>query len=66
MSGQEPTWERPESLRERARWYRAFAETHDEAAWALSLAAHLERQADELDAMRAAQARKKTKPDEPS
>lgn len=57
MSGQEPTWERPEVLRERARWYRDFAEAHNDAAWAIWLAAHLERQADEIDAQQARAAR---------
>lgn len=65
MAEQGPIWERPDSLRERARWYRAFAETHADATWALWLAAHLERQADELDAAQAAGARRTPKPGEP-
>jgi hypothetical protein len=49
-----PTWERPESIRERARWYRAYAAAHPgESDWALRLAAHLERHADELEARQA-------------
>lgn len=66
MAEQHPIWERPESLRERARWYRTLAETQADASWALRLAELLERQADALDAAQAAQARPKAKPDESS
>ena len=66
MSGQQPVWERPESLRERALWYRAFAGAHGDAAWALRLAALLERQADAIEAEQASQARPKAEPDEPA
>ena len=49
-----PSWERPEAVRERARWYRAYAAAHPgESAWALRLAEHLDRQADELEAKHA-------------
>jgi hypothetical protein len=57
MPEREQTWERPESLRERARWYRAFEEAHNDASWALWLAAHLERRADHLEALQARAAR---------
>jgi hypothetical protein len=57
MSGREPVWERPESLREHARWYRAYAEAHGGAAWALSAAAELERHAEEVEASQARAAR---------
>jgi hypothetical protein len=57
MPGHEPIWERPESLRERAHWYRAFAKAHGGAAWAQALAAHLERQAEKIEALQARAAR---------
>lgn len=63
MSKHEPVWERPDVLRERARWYRAYAGTQSDRAWALWLAAQLERRAGELEAV---QARKIAKPDEPA
>ena len=49
------TGERPEALRERAQWYRAFAEVcGGDNAWCLRLAAHFERLADEAEKKAAA------------
>jgi hypothetical protein len=46
----DPIWERPESLRERARFYRAYAVAHEgDRAWALWLAVKLEREAGEIE-----------------
>ena len=65
MPEQEPVGERPETLRERARWYRAFASTDGDAEGALRLADHLERPAADakVPSLRAARLRRSAEPD---
>jgi hypothetical protein len=49
MTERDRIWLWPESLRERALWYRDFARANPDAQWALWIASRLEQEADRLE-----------------